>query len=704
MSHLKLIFLTLLMSMLSHQVLAQRDSAVIKNQIKKLIPSFSLKGQTPKAELVTFNGGIITYNWNYRTNIDTPVVEKNIQQHSATGHLNFGIAGIPFRVSYLLRRSNSQYFRDINDVQVVYDASMYRNAMQQELRKKLLAQTKHLTDNLLELQYKFSLEDFNNKSNLLNNPITLQRLFESKEILNIPTPDSLADSLGARVIAGLKQQADSFLHHYDYLKNELDSVKSQKEQVERKYHAMKDNIARYKNFINGDHRMLSTKALKDSLRQYGNIDVKPPFAWSFLNNVRNFSLGRTQLNYSELTGKNVSITGINAEYNSWYYLAIAAGTVDYRFRDFVINRFNKTPQYMYMLRAGVGRVEKNHIILTAYGGRKQLFASSLSGPGSNSINITGFAAEVKYLLASNVWVQAEVAQSLSPDYRLNPATKQKFSITDNSNKALAVKIFAAYPKTNTRFEGSYKYAGANFQSFSSFQTNSTIRAWNVKLDQHLFHRHLKLTAALKTNEFSNPYILQNYKANTTFKSLQATYRSRKLPMISVGYVPVSQLTLIDNMLAESRFYSFNGTISHSYKLARAMASTTFTYNKFYNNDSDTSFAYYNSKNYYINQVLDFKNMLMSWSVSYSGSTRYDLTTLNGFVSFAVGRGSRLGAGFKVNNFNNTEYKTGPYGSYQFDLKQVGTFNIVIEQGYLPANNQRFLRNDMMNVSFTRRLL
>ena len=58
-------------------------------------------------------------------------------------------------------------------------------------------------------------------------------------------------------------------------------------------------------------------------------------------NVRKFGIGRNQVNYSELTSKNISLTGLNFEYNSWYYAALSAGNVDYRFRDFVVNRFNR---------------------------------------------------------------------------------------------------------------------------------------------------------------------------------------------------------------------------------------------------------------------------------------------------------------------------------------------------------------------------
>jgi hypothetical protein len=700
MSHPKLIILTLLSTAMCSFAWAQKDSGVFKKQLKNFLPGLSLKKKDPATKSISFNGGVVNYNLSYRTNIDTPIVEKNILQHSATGNLNFGVYGIPVSVRYLLRRSNSQFFRDINDVQVTYDAALYKNSLRQALRKQLAEQGRKLYDTLLELDYRSKLDSFNKLFSLVNDPINLQHIFESREILNIPDPVG-KDSMESSTIPKLKQRADSILNAWENSKNQLDSLRGKKDKLQAQYQHMKDNIARYKKFINQDRGNFDTRQLKDSLARFGNLDVKFPAAYNFFMNVRSVSLGRSQVNYSELTTKNTSITGLNFEYNSWYYLAVVAGTVDYRFRDFVVNRFNKTPQYMYMARVGVGRLEKNYFIMSAYRGRKQLFASSAAGVGSNAIDITGFAAEAKYAIGKTASLTAEIAQSLSPDFRKNPSTKQKFTISDNTNKALSIKFLAYYPKTNSRIEAAYKYSGANFQSFSNFQTNSAIRAWNVRVDQQLLNRRLRISAALKTNEFSNPYIVQNYKANTTFKSLQATYRAKKFPMISIGYVPVSQLTYLNNQLSESRFYSINGSASHTYKFSRATGTTTFTYSRFYNNQNDTSFAYYNARNYYFNQQLDFKTMLMSWAVSYNNSPGYNLTVLNGYISFPVRRLGKFGAGFKVSNFDNRFYKTAPYGSLQLNIKNIGIISAVFEQGYLPANNYRFLRSDMMNVNFTR---
>lgn len=99
----------------------------------------SLKELLFKKPFFKMNGGFITYNMNYRSAIDTPFAEKNILQHNAYGNFNVSIANIPFNVNYLFRRSNSSIYRNINDVQVVFDAMQFNNNIKRLLTDKFSA-------------------------------------------------------------------------------------------------------------------------------------------------------------------------------------------------------------------------------------------------------------------------------------------------------------------------------------------------------------------------------------------------------------------------------------------------------------------------------------------------------------------------------------------------------------------------------------
>lgn len=87
---------------------------------------------------IRFTGGHISYQFNYRSSIDTPYVEKDIAQHNTTGNLFFTVAGmLPVRATFWSRQSNSKLFRDITDVQVSFNGAEFRNQLQSSLRDKI---------------------------------------------------------------------------------------------------------------------------------------------------------------------------------------------------------------------------------------------------------------------------------------------------------------------------------------------------------------------------------------------------------------------------------------------------------------------------------------------------------------------------------------------------------------------------------------
>lgn len=674
---------------------------------KKLITATSNKifQATPKRSFVVLNGGFISYNLNYRSNIDTPFLENNIVQHNAYGSMNISLFNIPFKVNYLLRRSNSTFFSDINDVQIEFDSRQYNSGFRSAYKEKLLKEAAKLNDSLLELNYKSTLEKLKISSLWFNDPLVQQKFTECREILNVPGltyNTRYSDSINKNTSAKIKDSAQVFINEYDSKKQELDQLKSKADALELGCRNMYSRIQLYKNFIEknlDENGYLG--GLEESMSNFGVNGINISKKYRVLSGIKKFGIGRNQLNYSELTIKNMSLTGVNFEYNSWYYVAFATGKLDYRFRDFVINPLKRNGQHLTLARIGVGRLEGNHFIITAYTGEKRLFTVTNNSAGQNSINISGFAAEVKFKINPNSYFTAEVAQSISPDFRTMPVTSTKFNFNDNSNKAMALNLYSYSPKFATRIEASYKYAGANFQSFSSFQSNSSIKQWHIKVDQQLLKRKLKLVASLRTNEFSNPYIIQNYQSNTVLKSVQLTYRNKKYPIITAGYQPTSQLTAIDGQFAESKFYSFNISVSHSYRVGVRKGSSVFVFNRFLNYAIDTGSLYYNAKNVFYNQTVVFSDYTMNVSLSHSKSTSFELNILDGGLQFKVSKLGLLGFGFRVNSFDKTTSKLGAYCSIQFSVGKIGVLNMGYDDGFIPGANHYFLKNKTLNLNYTK---
>ncbi len=55
------------------------------------------------------------------------------------------------------------------------------------------------------------------------------------------------------------------------------------------------------------------------------------------------------------------------------------------------------------------------------------------------------------------------------------------------------------------------------------------------------------------SNFDNPLLPEWHNANTVYKSLNATFREKRWPSVSVGYIPSSQLTVIGGDVYETHY-------------------------------------------------------------------------------------------------------------------------------------------------------
>jgi len=349
----------------------------------------------------------------------------------------------------------------------------------------------------------------------------------------------------------------------------------------------------------------------------------------------------------------------------------------------------------------LGRLEKDYFILSAFRGQKKLFASSSAV--NATIQITGFSAESRWAINRTTYLTAEVAKSLTPDYRNNPPESggNKFRLADKNNQAVAFHLYSYIPATRSKIEGFYKKAGANYQSFSSYTTNAAMESWYVKADQNLFKRKLRIAASLRRNEFANPFLVQDYKSNTIFKSLTATVQVRKWPVVSVGYQPMSQYTKVDDQVIENRFQTFNATAFHGYQVRQLKMATTIMFNKFYNNQSDTGFLYYNATNSYFVQTFYFNSFTATAGISYTKNSNYTLQVLDGGIQPNIPKFGTVGMGIRINNLNNTEIKAGGYVSANIRILKHDMLFITYEHGYLPGNKHGLVRNEMGTIQFVK---
>ncbi|MBO9573620.1 MAG: hypothetical protein J7497_15640, partial [Chitinophagaceae bacterium] len=212
---------------------------------------------------------------------------------------------------------------------------------------------------------------------------------------------------------------------------------------------------------------------------------------------------------------------------------------------------------------------------------------------------------------------------------------------------------------------------------------------------------LKFSVALRSNDFSNPYIIQNYKSNTVFKTASFVFKKRYWPVISGGYIPMSQYSKVDQMVAENRFQSLNANIYHLYKVGGTKTASTVMYNRFMNNGSDSFFVYFNATNIYYAQNIFLGKMIANLSVSDTRNSQYQCQVFDESVQVSLGRISTLTTGVKINNFNRQDVKVGGYISGSIKVWQNDMIYLSVERGYLLGINMRLNRNDMATVQFVK---
>jgi len=721
---------------------------------------FNHTGQGSAGEAPSFLTvhGSIMYEGFYQSNIDTPFIQKNIYQHTVTAALDVTVKDkYPLRVYFTTRFSNASFLKNLTDLNFQFNNRDFRN----RINNNILAWSKQqlpLTDSLnkLEALINKNRSEFNTLSNWLSNPGTLQSIVEEREkkwiadkIQSAVSNDSLQntysslagnklpsvndftaghrhfnadeietmllkkrkkddedkDSTVTKKYAGLDSTAASVTANYDKNRKKLAQLKQKLDSLQKIYLADKKKLTGQVDSLNNIFQNNKNPNNILSSVKGGQIpDSLLPKGYKTLLAMRSVGIGRSTVNFSELSIKNISINGIEAEYNPSTYFAVAAGTIDYRFRDFIINEASPQKQYVTAIRFGNGMRDGNHLFVTYYAGRKQVYNYGSDSGGtvrtSPNYNLMGWSVEGRYQLNKTSYLVAEAAKSSLPFYN-RQQNKQNllagaFRFTDRSNEAYSLNLVSVIPTTATKINATYKRLGANFQSFSMFTTSSAQTAWALQVSQPFFKNTLLVNGSVKKNDFTNPYINQAFYTNTVFKSIQVTLRMKKLPVISAGYYPSSQLTKLgtDNYV-ENLFYTLVVTGSHFYKYHSLLMSTVVSYTQFYNKATDSNFVYFNTRNVMLSQSFLLTKATLQLNASAATNNDYNLYTIGGDAQYKLLKWLALGGSIKYNRQTVINNKQVGYGANAtLKIKGVGDIQFMMQKSYIPGPDKQLVENNI----------
>jgi hypothetical protein len=663
--------------------------------------------------------GNVMYNVNYYSNIDTPYNEQNIYQHTIQTYLDITVKGqYPMRLYLTNRFSNSHLFRNFSDLNMNYNNTQFTQKIKTQVREKFLASLPSPTaPDSLKGELDVTIKKLRLLEGWIKNPALLQKMVEAREqaLRNQGTGSKVQDT-GYKLITGVKDSILARLdttdinQQYNKKKQQADSLRNRITVLQQMVKTANHQSQESKNKVCRDIEEAKNPAkLKEIMEEHHIGDSILPKGYKTLMAIRSFGIGRSVVNYSELSAKNISVNGVQVEYNPSAYYAVAAGTVDYRFRDFIVKNSGQPKQYLTVLRYGRGVKDANNIIFTWFGGKRQLYnagtvdSQQVRVPSSA---LMGFTIEGNYRLTDNITVTAEVAKSSYPVYARDSAGKaslssQMLEMSNRHNEAYSLKADAFFPKTQTTVRGTFKRLGANFQSFSTFTDGSAQTAWSAGVQQLFFKRQLTVALSANTNDFSNPFIGSRYKSTTVFKSIQATWRRAKWPVVSVGYFPSSQITKLgDGQFIENLFYTLTGNVTHSYSYNELMMSSAIVYTQFYNRSSDSGFVYFNTKNLLLSHSVFWQQFTLQTNASGAFNQDYRLYTLEGKGLYNLNKYVMVGAGVKYNHqtvFNIEQL--GYSAETTVQIPKFGQVQFSAEKGFIPGMNKQLVSNNTGRVTY-----
>jgi hypothetical protein len=654
--------------------------------------------------------GNIQYDFLHRSYIDTPFSQREFQQHTLQATLQVIVKDkYPIRVNFSTRLNNSSYFSDLFDIGLQFNRQMFLNKMRENIQSRIPGWIDRTV--LLNLESKLSQKRLEVRSLLekLNDPGRLQDIIEEKEQRLAQLYRSGTDSA-----SGLVKIDTAYINNNNARKS-LNDVASNLEKAERELKEYEDKVSKMRRTIQDSVKKLQQaigrikdpSALQNFLQKNGKDIGELPKGWKLISSIQQIGIGRSWIDYSELTVKNISLTGLNVEANpSPWYFALGAGRVNYRFRDFVIKNNDNAKQFLYLIRVGYGKKDGNNFILTYYDGKK----NSLNSFGNTTVTVPlqrviGISAESQFCINENNTVVLEVARS---SFRVPPGQENKslmsmiWDLKNRENEAYSVKVTSYFPESQTRTSGYYRKMGANFQSFNLQPANVGQEAYQLKIQQSFWKRKLLVEAGVRKNDFNNPYLAPGVSSKTVFKTLQATLRIRKLPFVTVGYFPSSQLIVANNQsLMETQFNTLNALVSHSYSIGKTRMNSSLNYLKYFNKGVDTGFLYYNASNWIVNHYIFLEKVQLQSSATWSTQKNSEWLILEQGMNVQCGNWLTVNASVKYNKLNHSTELWGGSGGLGLNIQKIGTVQMSYDKSFLPAPQGNLLPVDMGRVTYSR---
>ncbi|PSL46351.1 hypothetical protein CLV51_103329 [Chitinophaga niastensis] len=672
------------------------------NKVKDTLPGMAVP-RTALSSNRLLSNHYLSYNLNYVSHVEGVYDYSDIVQQFLTYKTDLSVfKDIPLGLTLNARYSNSPYFRNYIDFQVDLKgnqiSSLAEKAGQENLQNTYRSKGQALKG-LFENKLK-NLEQLQSELVLPSTDGCVSRYIHCKEMVsNKDVYGQLASGEAGKYKDSLSQ-AEQFVAWYEKRKHYTDSVKRNIDSLSNQYKAGLSDVNNMLGSLQSGSKNYSALLLKysSSLKNFDTTSLERKH--TFIEGFNRLVLGRSFPSSTQLNFQNISINGINTEYQfNNAFVMLQAGWTDFGLRDFVFKQDKqRISSFVYATGVGWGKRNSDYVMVSLFGG--EMGGGSYSGVTNAAPhkNVQGVSLSGQWV-RKNITLNAEVAQSTYPD---TARSGKIFNLNDHTNKAYGMTAYTNWPQLQLNASGYYKYYGINYYGFNAYRIPATNSLWGVQAEKYFFGRLLSINAAVKKNDYQNPYVQQVYSGQNTIVSVQAGFRKRRWPYISVGYIPSYQYVSINDTIYQNRYQVLNAMLNYQYKLGVAMASSGIIINHFISGGAQTAIFYGNSTNFILNQVFQFEKYSSGLNASVLQNTRYKYVVFDGYVSSQVMQRLMVKGGFKINSMAAAEYnaKLGGYGGLTANLAKTGILSVNVDYGFYPDLYATLHRNIMGTIGFT----
>ncbi|MDC0201915.1 hypothetical protein OAJ56_01590 [Flavobacteriales bacterium] len=591
------------------------------------------------------------------------------------------------------------------------------NISKANLQEKAIAKLKEKLNTPEALESLQNLKEIENLESALNNPAFAEKLEEFNSLkskYNIKSKEDIAKYSDKIPEAHQKKLIQLYA-----LQEKMDNLIAKKEKLMalqekfEKYRKMADRLEKLENPSIAS-ALRDPKNLKNFLKQSGGISkVEKMFMM-----VDHMNFGKSYPYYSPYTVNRIALTGFDVAISPGpLYISVLGGKSQFNLFDNE-GRLTMYDRQLYGGKVGLGNQNSTHlhfIAMKAQDDQGNLMQqdSIITDPQSNlilGVDLKISMFKKKFQLSAEAVGSAHNTSDLAPGVDENEIyptetpdfVRDLFSPNFSTYIGIAYKadmkarLFSNYSDVKAKYE----YIGPGYQSMAAPILLRDRLFYDVRWNQHLFNRKLKLSVFHK-QEQDNLVPWKAYRTMANSSGAGLSFYSSKGFMFQANYAPYFQSNDVNDIADSSKItnanHMINVTSAYNFKIGSILANSQLSImeisGEMIPNSSMIPYSSTSSTNFIFNQTLTTaKGLSFNFNTSYIMYENYiqdinimeitgksNLLMLDLASSFMLFKKWSNSIGVQYANEDDLDNKFGFYYSTSFPLYKTIRFNLSARQ-------------------------